>query len=183
MHFTLGELLLDLVQNAASAGSSAVRIVWRETGGRLLVSVEDDGSGMDPDLAARATDPFCTDGLKHPGRAVGLGLAFLRQTAEATGGSFRLQSCPGRGTRVALEAPADHLDLPPSGDVAEILVLALCTEGPAEMYIDRERGGHSYTLRKSELEDVLGNLSSVAGRRLLREFIRSQEEDDGKDDA
>jgi len=67
--------------------------------------------------------------------------------------------------------------------VSESLVLALCSEGPQEIEIERERGGTSYTIRKSELEEVLGDISSVVGRRLLDEFVRSQEEDDGKDDA
>ncbi|MFW6313120.1 MAG: sensor histidine kinase [Spirochaetota bacterium] len=183
MHFTLGELLLDLVQNAADAGSSTVRITWRERDGSLLLAVEDDGCGMTGDLVARATDPFTTDGVKHPSRSVGLGLAFLRQTAESTGGRFRLDSKPGEGTRVALEAPVDHIDLPPTGDVSESLMLALCSEGPREIEVERERDGNSYTIRKSELDEVLGDLSSVTGRRLLGEFIRSQEEDDGKDDA
>jgi len=78
LHFTLGELLLDLVQNAAAAGSSTVRVTWRERDGELLLAVEDDGCGMTGELVARATDPFTTDGVKHPGRPVGLGLAFFR---------------------------------------------------------------------------------------------------------
>ena len=183
MHFTLGELLLDLVQNAADAGARTVGVVWRERGGSLLLSVDDDGCGMSAEVAARATDPFTTDGRKHPGRGVGLGLAFLAQTAESTGGRIELETEPGRGTHVALEAPAGHLDLPPDGDVIGSLVLALCSEGPDEIEIVREREGVTYTLRRSELESVIGELPSVTGRGLLREFIRSQEEDDGKDDA
>jgi hypothetical protein len=183
LHFTLGELLLDLVQNAANAGSILVRVIWSERDGRVELTVEDDGSGMPPDVVARATDPFYTDGVQHPDRGVGLGLAFLRQTAEATGGEFRLSSEPGRGTRVELHAPADHLDLPPRGDAVGTLIMVLCTEGPNEIEIVREADSTSYELKKSELEDVLGDLSSVAGRGLLREFIRSQEDDNGKDES
>jgi hypothetical protein len=183
LHFTLGELLLDLVQNAADAESRLVRVAWRERDARLVLEVVDDGHGMPPDVVRRAADPFYTDGRKHPGRPVGLGLAFLRQTAEATGGRFDLDSRPGAGTRVALDAPADHLDLPPAGDVVDSLVTVLCSEGPREIVIVRDRDRGAYTLRKSELEAVLGNLSSVTARGLLREFIQSQEEDDGKDDT
>ncbi|MFP4113645.1 MAG: sensor histidine kinase [Spirochaetota bacterium] len=177
MHFTIGELLLDLVQNAANARSSRIRVVWSERNRRLELSVEDDGAGMAPEIVARATDPFYTDGVAHPDRVVGLGLAFLRQTAETTGGEFRLSSEPGRGTSVGLDVPSDHVDLPPRGDVVDTLVMVLCTGGPREIEIVRETDVGSYTLRKSELEEVLEELSSVEGRGLLREYVRSQEDE------
>lgn len=177
MHFTLADLLLDLVQNAAGARSKTVRVVWRERAGRVTMIVEDDGEGMAPELVARAHDPFTTDGIKHPGRSVGLGLAFLRQTAEATGGTFTVESERGRGTRVTLDAPADHVDLPPAGDVVDTLVMVLCSEGPERIEIVRDGPAESYTVETDELKDVLGDLSSVEGRTLLREYVRSQEED------
>ena len=176
MHFTLGELLLDLVQNAANAGAATVRVGWQELGGRFALTVEDDGKGMPADVVRKATDPFWTDGLTHPRRKIGLGLAFLRQTAETTGGSFHLESQEKRGTTVRLECPADHVDLPPVGDTAGTFALVLCTEGPREIEIVRDRESTSYCIRKSELEEVLGDLSSVQGRTLLLEYVRSQED-------
>ena len=183
MHFTLGELLLDLVQNAANADAEAIQVKWREGGGRFTLTVVDDGNGMPPEVVRVATDPFQTDGRTHPGRKIGLGLAFLRQTAETTGGAFGLRSRLNQGTTVELECPADHVDLPPAGDRAETFALVLCTEGPREIEIVRERESGSYRLRKSELEEVLGELSSVLGRRLLREYVRSQEDWYGEDDT
>lgn len=177
MHFTLGELLLDLVQNAANAGATSVRVSVRERNGRFAMTVSDDGAGMPAQIVQRATDPFYTDGRAHPGREVGLGLAFLRQTAEATDGSFRLQSQPGEGTTVGLDCPADHVDLPPFGDPVGSLVAVLCTEGVGEIEIAREAGERAYTVRRSELNEVLGDLSSVEARGLLCEYVRSQEEE------
>ncbi len=177
MHFTLGELLLDLVQNAANAGAKTVRVSVRERNGRFAMTVSDDGAGMPAQIVTRATDPFFTDGRTHPGREVGLGLAFLRQTAEATEGSFRLQSQPGEGTTVGLDCPADHVDLPPFGDPVGCFVAVLCTEGVGEIEIARENESGAYTLRSSELEEVLGDLSSVEARGLLGEYVRSQEDE------
>jgi hypothetical protein len=182
VHFTLGELLLDLVQNAANADAGAIRIRWREGGGRFTLTVVDDGNGMPPDVVRKATDPFYTDRRAHPGRRIGLGLAFLRQLAETTGGAFRLESQLGTGTTVELDCPADHVDLPPAGDPAEVFALVLCTEGPREIEIVRECEPGAYRLLKSEMEAVLGDLSSVMGRRLLREYVRSQEDWNGEDD-
>lgn len=177
MHFTLGELLLDLVENAAAADAARVEVTWRERAGSVVLSVKDDGCGMPAETVARATDPFTTDGVKHPGRSVGLGLAFLRQTAEATNGEFTLDSRPGRGTVVALQAPADHVDLPPSGDAVGTICMVLCTEGPKEIDVTRESDFGSYTVSRRELMGVLGELSSVEGRVLLGEYIRSQEDE------
>jgi hypothetical protein len=188
VHFTQGELVLDLVQNAASAGAATVRVSWGVAGSELELIVADDGPGMPPEIVARATDPFYTDGKTHPWRSVGLGLAFLRQTAEATGGRLVLESQrreAGRargsgadsGTRVGLYAPADHVDLPPAGDVVGTLSMVLCTEGPREIEATRRHDDASYTVRSSELIEVLGDLSSVEGRGLLREYVHSQEDE------
>ncbi len=177
MHFTLGELLLDLVQNAANAGAQTVRVSVREGNGRFAMTVSDDGAGMSPRDVRRATDPFFTDRRSHPDRGVGLGLAFLGQTAEATDGSFRLQSKVGEGTIVGIDCPAGHVDLPPLGDPVETFVAVLCTERVGEIEISRDAGESAYTLRKSELNEVLGDLSSVEARGLLREYVRSQEEE------
>lgn len=188
MHFTQGELVLDLVQNAASAGAATICVTWQVAGSVLDLIVEDDGPGMPPEIVARVTDPFYTDGTAHPSRTVGLGLAFLRQTAEATAGELVLESRrreEGRtrgsgadsGTRVGLIAPADHVDLPPAGDAVGTVSMVLCTEGPREIEVTRRHEDSFYTVRSSELVDVLGDLSSVEGRVLLREFLHNQEDE------
>lgn len=177
MHFTLGELVLDLVHNAASADARLVTVTWADRAGRLELRVADNGRGMPPEVVARATDPFYTDGVKHPGRAVGLGLAFLRQTAEATGGTFQLDSELGRGTTVGLTADSGHVDLPPAGDAVDTVMLALTVEGPDEIVVERATDAGSYTVRKSELEEALGDLCDVQSWALLREYVRSQEDE------
>jgi signal transduction histidine kinase len=78
--------------------------------GRLRVEVEDDGVGFDAvEVAARA----------RTGEAVGL--EGMRERAEIAGGTFRVDSVPGRGTRVVAEIP-----LPDGGGVA---VPAATSEG------------------------------------------------------
>jgi signal transduction histidine kinase len=55
----------------------------------VLVTIEDDGSGFDP---------------RDSGR--GLGLISIRERATQLGGTVRIETAPGRGTRVLLELPA-----------------------------------------------------------------------------
>jgi signal transduction histidine kinase/CheY-like chemotaxis protein len=67
-------------------------------GDYVLVSMVDSGSGMLPDVMARALDPFFT--TKPPGQGTGLGLPQAYAFAAQAGGTLVLDSIPGIGTRV-----------------------------------------------------------------------------------
>jgi signal transduction histidine kinase len=60
----------------------------------LSLEVEDDGEGFDPASVARPLDS---------GR--GLGLLGMRERVELLGGTFKVDSSPGNGTRIAVEVP------------------------------------------------------------------------------
>jgi signal transduction histidine kinase/CheY-like chemotaxis protein len=68
----------------------------------VCVSVADSGVGMTPDVLRRAFDPFFT--TKGPGGA-GLGLSQVDGMVRQSGGTVRVESMPGQGTRVALLLP------------------------------------------------------------------------------
>jgi len=66
----------------------------------LLLEVEDDGVGFDAvEVSARA----------RTGEAVGL--EGMRERAEIAGGTFRVDSVPGIGTRVRAELPLPRVEL------------------------------------------------------------------------
>ena len=67
--------------------------------GRLLLWVEDRGNGIASADLAQVFEPYFT--TKRTG--TGLGLAIARKVIEALGGVIRLESQPGRGTRVEVE--------------------------------------------------------------------------------
>ena len=69
----------------------------------LLVSVRDTGSGMTPEILARAFDPFFT--TKEIGKGSGLGLSMVYGFAQQSGGHVRITSEPGRGTEVQIALP------------------------------------------------------------------------------
>ena len=64
---------------------------------RLTVIIADDGCGMTEEQVAQVTDPFYTS---RTTRKVGLGVPFFKLAAESTGGSFSIESEPGKGTTV-----------------------------------------------------------------------------------
>jgi signal transduction histidine kinase/ActR/RegA family two-component response regulator len=77
----------------------------------VLISVDDDGSGIDPAIAARVFEPFFT--TKPVGKGTGLGLSQVLGFCVQAGGTARLASTPGVGTTVSLLLPAaEHDELP-----------------------------------------------------------------------
>lgn len=181
MHATLADALLDIVQNGLEAGAERVDVVLSEELETVFLKVTDNGKGMDPETLEGAADPFSTDGIKHPGRRVGLGLPFLRQIAEQTGGEMKITSAPGEGTEVEARFPADHWDLPPLGDPVDLWVPCLSADGDYRMRITRSRrrsGGSraAYEVERDELQEVLGGLDDVGALGLMRDYLRSLED-------
>jgi hypothetical protein len=175
VHYTLCDYLLDLFQNALEAGSKHTAVRWEEDGRSLHLVVSDTGRGMTEDELRRAEDPFYSEPGKHPERRQGLGLPFLLQTAEATGGDVGITSQPGKGTTIDCRLSLDHVDLPPVGDLPGTFLQMCLYEGDYEVEIFRRRGERSYSLSRAELEDALGELDSAASISLLRRYLREQE--------
>ena len=97
MHFTLADLVTDISQNGAESGASIVELHISEISpsagkGEFRFTVKDNGKGMSGEELKRAQDPFVTDGIKHVHRKVGLGIPFLIQTAETSGGGWKIES-------------------------------------------------------------------------------------------
>ncbi len=69
----------------------------------LRLRVSDTGSGMAPEVLARAFDPFYT--TKPIGAGTGLGLSMIYGFAKQSGGEVRLRSAPGQGTEVCIYLP------------------------------------------------------------------------------
>jgi hypothetical protein len=188
MHFTLADLVTDIAQNAAESGASLVEIEIaesdREGHAEFRFIIKDNGKGMSREELDRAVDPFVTDGVKHPGRKIGLGIPFLIQTAEQSGGGWDCKSTKEgdrRGTSMSAWFDLDNVDTPPVGDLAGMFRTILLFEGPGDLAVRRFRqrkdsAALDYTLRKSELTGVLGDLEDAQSLILLDHYLRSLEE-------
>ncbi len=115
----LENALLNLCINARDAMPDGGRIsietanVWVDTatatahdlneGEYLTLTVTDTGTGMTPEIMAKAFDPFFT--TKPIGQGTGLGLSMIYGFAKQSGGQARIASEVGRGTAISLYLP------------------------------------------------------------------------------
>ncbi len=101
-----GPVLVEVLANLLDETSEAigeVRITAAETGrGRMDLVVADDGPPMDPEVLARALDPFFSI---QPGRTSQLGLSMCRALIVGQGGDLSVSSRRDDGTRFVLDLP------------------------------------------------------------------------------
>jgi len=102
----LGEVVRNGVQACGRSGGGTVRVRVETlpAGAAVRFVVTDDGPGMEPEIRARAFDPFYS-GLETARRR-GLGLAKAFRTVQMNGGKMALESTPGKGTTVRVTFPA-----------------------------------------------------------------------------
>jgi PAS domain S-box-containing protein len=81
----------------------AARYAEVTAGDYIAISVSDTGSGMPPEVIAKAFDPFFT--TKPLGQGTGLGLSMIYGFVKQSAGHVRIQSQPGQGTTVTLYLP------------------------------------------------------------------------------
>jgi signal transduction histidine kinase len=96
-----GELVVATLNTTLDA--AAARGLDARHGDYVCVAVTDSGTGMAPDVLARAFDPFFT--TKRPGKGTGLGLSQVYGFVKQSEGHVRIDSQPGRGTTVRIYLP------------------------------------------------------------------------------
>jgi two-component system NtrC family sensor kinase len=102
----LEQAVVNLLLNACDASKAGqhVHARVRATAEQVSFCVEDDGAGINADVASRATEPFFT--TKADGAGTGLGLAIVNEIAKHHQGRFVIGPRPGGGTEARLELPA-----------------------------------------------------------------------------
>lgn len=94
------QALSNIVDNAIDAaslryGDRRVAVTVERIGNRGVISVEDNGPGIAPELRERIFDPFFTT---KGSSGTGLGLAFAKRVLEEAGARLELESTVGKGT-------------------------------------------------------------------------------------
>ena len=150
--------VLDIIQNSISAGATRIEIgidVLHEED-IMRVSVADNGCGMTQERQRQVLDPFVTS---RTSRKVGLGIPMFQAGAQSAGGTFSLQSEPGRGTRIDASYRISHLDRPPLGNMAETLYASILCNQEIDFIFVYTVDGNSFRANTREIKAVLGNVS------------------------
>ena len=95
----LGRVFSNLIGNsveALGARGGVINVTARAQDGRVVVSVEDDGPGVDPALASRLFDPY----FSSKSGGTGLGLAIVKKIVEEHGGTIAAANRLAGGFRV-----------------------------------------------------------------------------------
>jgi signal transduction histidine kinase/HD-like signal output (HDOD) protein len=102
--------IAELIGNAIQAtdprtGEIEIHAAYDTGSAQVVVTISDNGCGMDEPTLRRAFDPFFS--AKPAGRRRGLGLAKALRWIEASGGSIKLESRPEQGTRTVILLPSE----------------------------------------------------------------------------
>jgi signal transduction histidine kinase len=100
----LEESLGNLLDNACKWATSRVAVTATVVHRANVITVDDDGGGLDPSLRVQVLQRGVRADENAPGS--GLGLAIVRDLAEAYGGSIALEEAPRGGVRARLTLPS-----------------------------------------------------------------------------
>jgi len=154
-----------------TADARAAQELGVEPGDYVAITVGDTGSGMPPEVAARAFDPFFT--TKGVGKGTGLGLSQVFGFARQSGGAVRIDTEQGAGTRVSLYLPAYHGEIDAAAQAGEVADAERGRSGEVVMVVEDEERVRSYSV---EALRELGYdvLSAPDGAEALRMIERGQ---------
>lgn len=102
----IDQVIANVLENAVRHNPAGTAVRVAATSGRdastVLVSIADQGAGIDPEVRRRLAS-----GLVTPGRGAsnGIGLTICKAIVEAHGGTLTIDGEPGVGTRVSLTLP------------------------------------------------------------------------------
>ncbi len=95
--------MINLLENAIQASSPGDQIVLSSNleAENIVLSVHDDGPGIDSALQERLFEPFFTTRSE----GTGLGLAIVRGVIQSMGGSVHIHSLPNAGSEFVVRLP------------------------------------------------------------------------------
>lgn len=106
----LQQVLFNILLNAADAVNENAEIIITgeilESDEKVLLSILDNGKGIESKDLSRIFDPFFT--TKEPGKGTGLGLSICQKIITDAGGEIIIESIAGAGTKVKIFLPWQH---------------------------------------------------------------------------
>ena len=150
--------ILDIAENSVKAGASLTEIRVEALSHRNLLEIiiRDNGCGMTKEQVQKVIDPFYTT---RTTRKVGLGVPFFKESAEAAGGSFFIESEVGVGTTVKASYELDNIDRMPMGDLTATIHTLVTMHEDMDFLFTYKVNENEFVLDTRELREILGDIS------------------------
>ena len=169
--------ILDVTKNSVRAGATKIGIdLLTDEQGMLVLTITDNGCGMDEEMVRNVTDPFCTT---RTTRKVGLGLPLLKMAAEQTGGGLSIVSSTEKGksgTELRAVFNTKSIDCMPMGDIVSTVCILIAGNPEIDFVFSDKTAKRSVFLNTAELRDVLGDVSLAEPevQSWISEYLKEQ---------
>ena len=159
--------ILDIVENASTAGATRVEIrIIEDTKSDLLqITIKDNGRGMDSQTLKGVTYPFVTS---RTTRRVGLGIPLFEQAAREAGGRLSVASEAGLGTEIEATFQAGHIDRKPMGDMGATLVSLIAGNPDVDFVYECKRHGKRTSLDTRSIKDEIEGFTTISDPKILQ---------------
>ena len=166
--------ILDIAQNSIAAEAKLVEIDVEENTetDRITITVKDNGKGMSEEFLETVENPFTTT---RTTRKIGLGISFLKEAAEMTGGHITLESKLGTGTTITAYFVMSHIDRQPIGNLSETIITLVSLNPQIDFIIKYKVNENEFIFSTYEVKTMLGDdteLNSPPIVVFLTEYIR-----------
>ena len=146
--------VLDIVQNSITAKATLIKIELIEdiNNDILKINIFDNGKGMTDEQIKSVTDPFYTT---RTTRKIGLGIPLFKMAAEMSGGSFKIESIVGVGTKIFTSYIHSSIDRMPVGNINGTVSMLIQMNPDIDFVYTHTFNEKSYSLDTRELREQL----------------------------
>ena len=146
--------VLDIVQNSITAKATLIKIELIEdiNNDSLKINIFDNGKGMTDEQIKSVTDPFYTT---RTTRKIGLGIPLFKMAAEMSGGSFKIESIVGVGTKIFTSYIHSSIDRMPVGNINGTVSMLIQMNPDIDFVYTHTFNEKSYSLDTRELREQL----------------------------
>ena len=108
-----------------------------------------------------------------------MGIPFFKYAAESTGGSFRIESEPGKGTTVTAVFGLSHIDRMPLGDMNATIHNLIVYHPDTDFCYTYTFNGASFTLDTREMREILDGipLDSPEVSQYIMEYLKENQQE------
>lgn len=164
--------ILDIAHNSirAKATKIQIRIIEKKSIDELIITIQDNGSGMTEEQVRTLSDPFFTT---RTTRRVGLGIPLLQQRAEECNGALIVESKIGEGTTITVNFQLSHIDLPELGDIAGVISGISSSNPPIQFIFDFQSDEIEFHFDTEEILEALDGvpINTPEVEMLMKEMI------------